>query len=794
MALNPIAYTEKVVRSFLRYQLTAYPFADPRLHAQMRELLSLDRTRRSPLLKGPYVSLSRPFRQGAPIDALIAGNLLHPHLRERIPREITHLYGHQERAIRAIAAGRTTLVSTGTGSGKTECFLYPIVSRCLQLRDEAAPPGISAVIVYPMNALAEDQLMRLRSLLAGTGIPFGIYVGKTPEGEAEVAGVRLPAGSSRADYEARLARARRDGKGETVYPPEEVCSREAMRSAGRQPRILLTNVKQLELLLTRQQDVELFADARLDFLVFDEAHTFTGALGAETACLIRRLRAFCDTGGDIGGNTGGNADAGGNTDAGRDRRPDRRPGRPAVLPREGAGACSGRNDGREPDSFHADRTTCVATSATIVDREAPEAARNFAARFFGVAPEAVTTVGEDYEAEVWAEPRSVPPAPGEDPAGLLDRCVRAVEDEDGSGAGVRAVWRSLAGEELGEGARPGFGIEDRRSRFGVEGEPSRAGVKGAHPGSGAGDAGEGARPRPDSEGVGGWPEALYVALSRNELVFRLNEELETPRALDELPPALERHVGRPVTEAEILIWLTLGAAARHEGRPLLRPVVHGFVRGIGGAVVSFPEGIDGPRLWLAAEDEAGPAALLDGEREKESATSAAAPSTCGPTGESGSPLDRGRDKGPAAGMGRYPQCSPSTGRGRSIVYRDGELPGLPGGRNTIVPASAGEREGEPSTSTVAPPMSGPVGEREGEPPASREPGEGQNGDGRPARATPVSRSPPAPPADSTTTSRFSRTSPSPARGRAAAKPAPRAPGGSLWTKRSVAGASSSSIA
>ena len=622
MALNPIAYTEKVVRSFLRYQLTAYPFADPRLHAQMRELLSLDRTRRSPLLKGPYLSLSRPFRQGAPIDALIAGNLLHPHLRERIPKGITHLYGHQERAIRAIAAGRTTLVSTGTGSGKTECFLYPIVSRCLQLRDEAAPPGISAVIVYPMNALAEDQLMRLRSLLAGTGIPFGIYVGKTPEGEAEVAGVRLPAGSSRADYEARLARARRDGKGETVYPPEEVCSREAMRSAGRQPRILLTNVKQLELLLTRQQDVELFADARLDFLVFDEAHTFTGALGAETACLIRRLRAFCDTGGDIGGNTGGNADAG------RERRPDRRPGSSAVLLREGVGARSGRSDGRGPDSFHADRTACVATSATIVDRETPEAARNFAARFFGVAPDAVTTVGEDYEAEVWAEPRSVPPVPGEDPAGLLDRCVRAVEDEDGSGAAVRAVWRSLAGEELGESGRP----------------------------------------RPDSEGAGGWPEALYAALSRNELVFRLNEELETPRALDELPPALERHVGRPVTEAEILIWLTLGAAARHEGRPLLRPVVHGFVRGIGGAVVSFPEGAAGPRLWLAAEDDAGPAAPLDGEREKESPTSAAAPSTSGPTGErEGEPPasqepgeGQERRRAPGEGHARFPVTTCTT--------------------------------------------------------------------------------------------------------------------------------------
>lgn len=293
MAINPIVYTEKVVRSFLRYQLTAYPFADVRLHSQMRRLLSLDETRQSPLMKGPYISLSRPFRQGASVDDLVREKVFHPHMRQRIPAEITHVYGHQEEAIRAIHSGRTTLVSTGTGSGKTECFLFPIVSKCLKLRDEGAPAGISAVIVYPMNALAEDQLWRLLSLLAGTGISFGMYVGKTPEREAEVTGIRLPVGASRADYEARLAEVRREKRSEAVYPPEEVCSREIMRTAGRQPRILLTNVKQLELLLTRQRDVELFTGARLDFLVFDEAHTFSGAQGAETACLIRRLRSFC---------------------------------------------------------------------------------------------------------------------------------------------------------------------------------------------------------------------------------------------------------------------------------------------------------------------------------------------------------------------------------------------------------------------------------------------------------------------------------------------------------------------
>jgi len=233
MALNPIAFTEKVVRSFLRYQLTAYPFADQGLYAQMRRLLSLNETRKSPLLKGPYISLSRPFRQGASVEDLVAEGLLHPHMRQRIPPEITHVYGHQEEALRAIRQGKTTLISTGTGSGKTECFLYPIVSRCLEFRDEGAAEGISAVIVYPMNALAEDQLMRLRSLLAGTGIPFGMYVGKTPERESEVTGIRLPQSASRADYEARLDQVRSEKRsGETVHPPEEVCSREMMRKAG----------------------------------------------------------------------------------------------------------------------------------------------------------------------------------------------------------------------------------------------------------------------------------------------------------------------------------------------------------------------------------------------------------------------------------------------------------------------------------------------------------------------------------------------------------------------------------
>src|SRR4051794_2271864 len=100
MALNPVAYTEKVVRSVLRYQLSTYPFADVDFHAQMRALLSLDHTRHTPLMKGPYVSLSRPFREGASIASIAGEGILHPSLVGLVPHP--NLYGHQEAAVRAI--------------------------------------------------------------------------------------------------------------------------------------------------------------------------------------------------------------------------------------------------------------------------------------------------------------------------------------------------------------------------------------------------------------------------------------------------------------------------------------------------------------------------------------------------------------------------------------------------------------------------------------------------------------------------------------------------------------------
>lgn len=499
-SLNPITFTENVVEDFLRYQLTTYSFADPSLHRQMRKLLNLDQTRRTPLLAGPFISLSRSFRKGPTLKALGEEGLLHPLIATIAGYE--NVYGHQEKAIRSIAARHTTIISTGTGSGKTECFLYPIISKALALRDAGEPESICAVILYPMNALAEDQLGRLRELLCGVGVSFGLYVGKTPEQTSDVTGPRLPAGSSREDYKAKVEELRLQGQSGAVHPPEERVSREEMRAPGKAPRILLTNAKQLELLLTRQQDIEMFKDARLDFLVVDEAHTFSGANGAETACLLRRLRSFC---------------------------------------------------GKTPDD-----TVCIATSATIADPSDPAPALHFASRFFGVPESKVEVVNEDYEPDLWAHKRKVSPAlPGNQVLQLrnvLEAIGNVDSDPPASLRLLKATFQSLTGQALD---------------------------------------------------IGNWQANLYERLAANEVVYQIADALNRPRPMADLMEDMEKRLGRPVPEEEALIWLALGAAAQKDGRSLLRPVVHAFVRGVSGGVVTFPAIEANPCLALSAY-EVGP--------------------------------------------------------------------------------------------------------------------------------------------------------------------------------------------
>lgn len=374
MTLNPIQFTRQVTDEFRRYQLTAFPLADPRLAEQARELLGASAFDRSPLTKGPYVSLARGFASGATVTDLASENVIHPTLAGIA--EHPSLFAHQERTLRAALEGNHVLVSTGTGSGKTESFLYPIIDRCLRMQDTGEPEGVTAVLVYPMNALASDQRDRLRPLLAGTGITYGMFIGSTPSNPAAANVRRLDEGQGRDALLEALARRRRNDL--DPVPFEECASESEIRD--RKPRILITNANQLELLLTRKQDADLFTNAPLSFIVLDEAHTYSGASGAEVACLVRRLRSF-----------------------------------------------AGRTS---------DEVTCIATSATIVDPEGSnEVAPEFLSRLCGVPQEKVALVEEEYQDLDWPGKRLIPAAPADPEAALaqiLDALGRATQiDENG---------------------------------------------------------------------------------------------------------------------------------------------------------------------------------------------------------------------------------------------------------------------------------------------------------------------------------------------------------------------------
>jgi ATP-dependent helicase YprA (DUF1998 family) len=268
--LQPFAVADEVLDFFRRYVRAGFPLRNAKLDAQ-RELLIDEGL----LWREPFVSLGRPGTTGPRLDSL-KGLLLDRTLD--IPWGFDVLYQHQYEAIQRLSARReggpqNTLVLSGTGSGKTESFLIPVVDACLR----SEKPGIKAVVIYPMNALANDQLKRLTTLLAGVPeVTFGRYTGDSPE----------------QDSGDRWRRAR-----PSEAPPNLRWSRQSMRDMP--PDILLTNYVELEYLLLRGKDAELFQNGAPTYLIVDEIHLFSGILGAEVAALLRRFRQHVGAGADL---------------------------------------------------------------------------------------------------------------------------------------------------------------------------------------------------------------------------------------------------------------------------------------------------------------------------------------------------------------------------------------------------------------------------------------------------------------------------------------------------------------
>ena len=175
---------------------------------------------------------------------------------------------------------KSIVVTTGTGSGKTECFMDPLVADLMDRWKENPTNGVKAIFIYPLNALMEDQKLRLQELLSDTDLHFAVYNGNLIED--------MPALSDDSQ-EAKLNRLRI--KQEKSKFPSILATRKEMRT--RKPDILLTNPTMLEYMLLRNKDQVLFENADLRWIVIDETHSYTGAGAAELALLMRRvLMAF----------------------------------------------------------------------------------------------------------------------------------------------------------------------------------------------------------------------------------------------------------------------------------------------------------------------------------------------------------------------------------------------------------------------------------------------------------------------------------------------------------------------
>ena len=353
---NPIRFFEHLRDMYLRYLDSPFDIRYEDLSRERRELLDQDgRIYRYPLIEPvpAYKSSGQSFGQAAhsllkgvwqPAELAGAADLVSQGL---FPPNLS-LHQHQRDVFEEVVVnGMDTVVTTGTGSGKTECFLLPIVASIVRESASWRAPGpqptrwdwwnhytmrgtrrrweprgsqrdhetrtaaMRALILYPLNALVEDQLARLREALDSPGargwlqahrdgnhIYFGRYTGRTP-----VSGDRNPSNTARLRDELRSihqdAQAVAGSDAERFFPKmngAEMWSRWDMQDSP--PDILITNYSMLNIMLMRSIETNIFEQTRtwlsessnhIFFLVVDELHTYRGTPGTEVAYLLRVL-------------------------------------------------------------------------------------------------------------------------------------------------------------------------------------------------------------------------------------------------------------------------------------------------------------------------------------------------------------------------------------------------------------------------------------------------------------------------------------------------------------------------
>ena len=284
----PATLAHEVRKQVLHYLQATFRLRD---NATERALEAFFNDPGNGLFKGPWVQVRRPFRlESGDISGLFDIDIPYVPFRHQAAswRRLTTRGGNQP---------KPTLVTTGTGSGKTECFLYPVLDHCLRMHDAGKRDGIKAIVLYPMNALAADQAgrfaeeilnsPRLSHIVGGqpkARVRVGLYTGRMSSSS------RKEEGAEPGTYVEVTRERATDDSGWTY---KAITNRDAMQDDP--PDILLTNYKMLDYLLLRPKDVSIWRHNQADpsllrYLVLDELHTYDGAQGADVACLIRRLK------------------------------------------------------------------------------------------------------------------------------------------------------------------------------------------------------------------------------------------------------------------------------------------------------------------------------------------------------------------------------------------------------------------------------------------------------------------------------------------------------------------------
>lgn len=308
-----------LLNNYVEYIDTGIPIRSKYYRKRRREILSTGHA----LMQEPYLELIRKYKPSMTIGEYCKVRALSSDISEYLSISLCHdikLYEHQVRALDAAYINKKNVViTTGTGSGKTESFLMPVLASLVNesknwKNPQNRPRGIRTLILYPLNALAEDQMVRLRKTLEadkakqwlddkryGNRFYFGRYTSATlrntndkeeyENSYGKWLEFKETAAANKTDEEYRYYLQNFD------EDSVEIKTREDMRAAC--PDIFITNYSMLNVLLMRNKDVdtifrqtkEWLAESEDNYItiVLDELHTYRGTAGTEVSYLLRTL-------------------------------------------------------------------------------------------------------------------------------------------------------------------------------------------------------------------------------------------------------------------------------------------------------------------------------------------------------------------------------------------------------------------------------------------------------------------------------------------------------------------------